>query len=318
MLKPYEDRFPWSLDWNLLRTFMVVVEQRGVTRAADFLGLKQPTVSSALRRLEDTMGHVLIIRRSNVFEVTPAGRRLYEQASAIYGTVSQLPALMRAEEDELHGHINLSLASHVVSPHFDDVLARFGARHPRVSFAISVVESGEVLARVRQNRASLGLCLIDKWPRDIACEPFMREYFGLFCGPRHRLFGKTGLGLDDLAGEPSVSFQTEIEGGPLQSVARLRARAGLAAGARGISSNLTEIRRMIVSGIGIGALPLHVARRDVADGVLWQVPPTEGLPAVDIFLLSNPHRTQSRAELAFLEMCRDMLSDTSFQTRTYA
>jgi DNA-binding transcriptional LysR family regulator len=294
------------------------VEQRGVTRAADFLGLKQPTVSSALKRLEETMGHVLIIRRSNVFTVTPAGRRLYDQASAIYGTVSQLPALMGAEEDELHGHINLSLASHVVSPHFDDVLARFGARHPRVSFAISVVESGEVVNRVRQNRASLGLCLLDKWPRDVECLPFMREYFGLFCGPHHRLFGRTDLGLADLAGEPSVSFQTEIEGGPLQSVARLRAQAGLASGARGISSNLTEIRRMIISGIGIGALPLHVAQRDVADGILWQMPPIDGLPAVDIFLLSNPRRSQSRAELAFLGMCRDMLTETPVVDRTYA
>lgn len=318
MLRPYEDRFPWSLDWNLLRTFMVVVEQRGVTRAADFLGLKQPTVSSALKRLEETMGHVLIIRGAHVFSVTPAGRRLYDEACAIYGTVSQLPALMGAEEDALHGQINLSLASHVVSPHFDDLLARFGARHPRVSFAISVVESGEVLARVRQNRASFGLCLVDKLPRDVECEPFMREYFGLYCGPRHRLFGRRDLGLADLAGEPSVSFQTEIEGGPLQSVARLRARAGLSAGARGISSNLTEIRRMIVSGIGIGALPLHVAQRDVAEGRLWQVPPTEGLPAVDIYLLSNPRRTRSRAESAFLDMCREVLADTPFEDRTYA
>ena len=34
-MKPYEQRFPWQLDWNLLRTFMVVVEQRGISRAAD-------------------------------------------------------------------------------------------------------------------------------------------------------------------------------------------------------------------------------------------------------------------------------------------
>ena len=56
MLRPYEQRFPWNLDWNLLRTFMVVVEQQGVSRAADFLGLKQPTISSALKRLEQTTG----------------------------------------------------------------------------------------------------------------------------------------------------------------------------------------------------------------------------------------------------------------------
>ena len=34
MLKPYEQRFPWRLDWNLLRTFMVVVDEGGITPAA--------------------------------------------------------------------------------------------------------------------------------------------------------------------------------------------------------------------------------------------------------------------------------------------
>ncbi|MGB5557478.1 MAG: LysR family transcriptional regulator, partial [Paracoccaceae bacterium] len=61
MLRPYEQRFPWNLDWNLLRTFMVVVDQGGITRAADFLGVKQPTISSALKRLEDTVGQRLLI-----------------------------------------------------------------------------------------------------------------------------------------------------------------------------------------------------------------------------------------------------------------
>jgi len=40
MVKPYEHRFPWTLDWNLLRTFMVIVQQGGVTKAATVLGLK--------------------------------------------------------------------------------------------------------------------------------------------------------------------------------------------------------------------------------------------------------------------------------------
>ena len=51
-MQPYEQRFPWNLDWNLLRTFMIVVDQKGLTRAADYLGVTQPTISSALKRLE--------------------------------------------------------------------------------------------------------------------------------------------------------------------------------------------------------------------------------------------------------------------------
>ncbi|MCB1398998.1 MAG: LysR family transcriptional regulator, partial [Rhodobacteraceae bacterium] len=105
MVKPYEQRFPWQLDWNLLRTFMVVVEQRGISRAADFLGLKQPTISSALKRLEQTTGQVLIIRKPNEFKVTRAGQVLYSECSSIFGAVSQLPSLLQTNEEELRGHI---------------------------------------------------------------------------------------------------------------------------------------------------------------------------------------------------------------------
>lgn len=317
MLRPYEQRFPWNLDWNLLRTFMVIVDQRGVTRAANFLGLKQPTISSALRRLEDAVGHQLVIRKPNEFVVTPSGKMLYDQCVSVFGTVSKLPSILNAEEEALHGHISLTLASHVVSPHFDAVLRDFGARHPRVAFSISIAESAEVVNRVRQSRASLGICLIDRKPAGLELELVFRESFGLFCGPGHRLFGRRDTRLADLEGEPSVSFQTETEGGPLDAVARLRARARLAPGPRGISSNLTEVRRMIVSGIGIGALPLHVAKRDVEAGQLWQIAPYTDLPCIDIYLVTNPKREATAAETEFLSLCREMMARIPIGERTY-
>jgi DNA-binding transcriptional LysR family regulator len=317
MLRPYEQRFPWNLDWNLLRTFMVIVEQRSVTGAANFLGLKQPTISSALKRLEDAAGHRLVIRKPNDFVVTPSGKALYEECVSIFGTVSQLPAVMNADEEEVHGHINLTLASHVVSPHFDSVLSTFARRHGRVTFSVSIAESAEVVNRVREGRANIGVCLIDRKPPGLELQLLFREYFGLFCGPTHRLFGRDDIRLADLEGEASVSFQTEIEGGPLDAVARLRASARLAPGPRGISSNLTEVRRMIVNGVGIGALPLHVANRDVLDGKLWQIAPYENLPAIDIFMVTNPKRAASTPEAMFVSACRDMIETVPIIERTY-
>jgi DNA-binding transcriptional LysR family regulator len=45
-----------ELDWNLLRTFVVLAESGSVTEAAQKLRLAQPTVSTALKRLEDRLG----------------------------------------------------------------------------------------------------------------------------------------------------------------------------------------------------------------------------------------------------------------------
>ncbi|RWC91789.1 LysR family transcriptional regulator [bacterium M00.F.Ca.ET.141.01.1.1] len=318
MALPRPERLVWDLDWNLLRTFVVIAEVKSITRAAERLNLKQPSVSNALRRLEDRVGRRLVERDATRFELTEVGRLIYEQSVEVFGTISQLPLLMRGISDDVAGHVMIATASHVVSPLFDRALAEFHRNYPRGSITISVAASTEVAKQVRERRASFGICLVSQ--RDPALDYTMvyREFFGFFCGPQHRLFGKTGLTLADLRGEPSVSFQTDHISDALRPVALLRSEAKLNADVVGVSSSLEEVRRMIVAGLGIGPLPLHVARRDVADGMLWRLPPYDAPPAIDIFLLTNPDKAMNRAEKALLSGIQALIAETPLQDRIYS
>ncbi|RWE37542.1 MAG: LysR family transcriptional regulator [Mesorhizobium sp.] len=318
MALPRPERLVWDLDWNLLRTFVVIAEVKSITRAAERLNLKQPSISNALRRLEDRVGRRLVERDATRFELTEVGRLIYEQSVEVFGTISQLPLLMRGISDDVTGHVMIATASHVVSPLFDRALAEFHRNYPRGSITISVAASTEVAKQVRERRASFGICLVSQ--RDPALDYTMvyREFFGFFCGPQHRLFGKTGLTLADLRGEPSVSFQTDHISDALRPVALLRSEAKLNADVVGVSSSLEEVRRMIVAGLGIGPLPLHVARRDVADGMLWRLPPYDAPPAIDIFLLTNPDKAMNRAEKALLSGIQALIAETPLQDRTYS
>jgi DNA-binding transcriptional LysR family regulator len=317
MDSPHSERLVWDLDWNLLRTFVVIAEVKSITRAAERLNLKQPSVSNALRRLEDRVGRRLIERDATRFELTEVGRLLYEQSIEVFGTISQLPLLMRGVSDDVTGHVNIAMASHVVSPLFDRALSQFHSDYPRASLTISIAASTEVAKQVRERRASFGVCLVSR--RDPALEYTMvyREFFGFFCGPQHRLYGRAGLTLADLRGEPSVSFQTDHISDALRPVALLRSEAKLDADVVGVSSSLEEVRRMIVAGLGIGPLPLHVARRDVADGLLWRLPPYQAPPAIDIFLLVNPDKTVNRAEKALLSGLQALIAATPLEDRIY-
>lgn len=317
MTQPYKQRFPWNLDWNLLRTFMVVVEQQGISKAAHFLGLKQPTISAALKRLEEHTGRTLIIRKPNEFSLTRSGQVLYTECAKIFGSVSQLPSLLDLAHAELRGHVSIATTSHVISEHFDAFLDRFSNQHPQVTYSFTVSESDEVKTIVSQNRASLGICLLHGPSTPLESMILYREYFGLFCGKRHPLFHQPEIAPEDLQGEPFVAFQTEAEGGPLEAISRLRSHLSLANNRRGTSSSLNEIRRMIMANIGIGALPLHVAQQDVKAGHLRQLPPYDDLPLVNIYLISNPARRQSDAEATFLSACMAELSEIDIVERTY-
>lgn len=317
MAPSHRNRFPWNLDWNLLRTFMVVVEQRGISKAATFLGLKQPTVSSALKRLEETVGKTLVIRKPNEFTVTRAGHVLYTECATIFGSVSQLPALLHEDNTELRGHLSIAITSSVISEHFDQFLHRFSTAHPSVTYSFSVHESDEVEKLVTLSRSSFGICLLSKLPEKLETMVLYKEYFGLFCGSRHRLFTEENITHEDLEGEPFVAFQTEAEGGPLEVISKLRSRLNFSRNWRGVSSSLNEIRRMIMADIGIGALPLHVAQQDVDAGRIRQIPPYEDLPQINIYLISNSARRFSEAEAAFLSAIKTHMSSVGIAERTY-
>ena len=74
---------------------------------------------------------------------------------------------------------------------------------------------------------------------------------------------------------------------------------------------------MIVAGIGIGALSLHVAARDVSDGLLWRLPPYSEAPAIDVHVVWNPRTRMNRAEAAFLARLIEAIEATPIEDRTY-
>lgn len=314
-LKP--DRIARELDWNLLRTFVVLAESRSVSEAAHKLSLKQPSVSTALKRLEDRLGRKLINRSPGHYTLTDAGRLLYREALDINGSVLRLSTLMRELTDEVQGHVRLMAASHVVCPLFDQVLADFHGRHPNASLTIEVESSADAISEVAAKRASFAVCLVKDHNPGLEYRRLYREFFGLFCGPPHPLFGKKDLTQADLAGHSSVSFETDRLQDVLRPVTLMRAQAELGQKITGLSSHLEEVRRMIVAGLGIGPLPVHVAARDVADGHLWQVPPFDNLPAIDVHVVWNPKAIKNRAEELLLEALLEAIETVPIEERTY-
>lgn len=291
-----------NFDWNLLHTFMVIAQEGSITRAANRLLLQQPTVSNALKRLEEQLGRKLIERSPGRFELTEHGSVLYHECQEICGTIGRLGQLLGDGGAELSGHLSIHMASHVVFPPLDEALAEFHETYPNVTLEIEVNTSGHVAQAVLAKEATLGICLVSERLNRLNYQLLFREHFGFFCGPRHRFFGRRGLTTEALGNESFVSFDTDRLTDALRPVALLRAQLHMSGRVVGTSSNLEEVRRMIAAGLGIGPLPIHAVERDVRDGLLWQLPPYDAPPAVDIYLLSNPRARPTRAERLFLRM----------------
>lgn len=299
-------RFASELDWNLLGTFVVIAESRSITVASHRLRLKQPSVSAALKRLEDRVGCRLIERSPTQFELTEVGEMLLQEARHIEGAIEHLATLIAEKSDEVTGHVRVGMASHVEFPALNDILGDFLKTNTRATLSIEVSSSMDAVAAVSGRSVSFAICLADKFDPKLEYSVLYREIFGLYCGPSHPFFGRTDLTDDDLVGQTSVSFYTDRFQNSLKPISLTNPKRDYDERVVGSSNHLEEVRRLTIAGVGIGSFPTHIAARDVKDGLLWQVPPYEGAPEIDVFLISNPGASMNKAERKLLQMLKQV------------
>lgn len=303
------ERFASRLDWNLLRTYVVIVQERSITNAAERLCLQQPTVSAALKRLESTLEYQLISRGRGHFELTMAGQKLYEEAMSIYRTVSRLNEWVSDPEEDILGHVRIITISHVVSDRLDKALRQFFKKHPKVTVSTEVATTAEVINAVEKNLATFGVCdgIV---PEHFEHYDLMSESYALYCGQSHPLFKQEDLKISDLRGEAYVAFTSDVLGGEhMGSVTAMRAQASIGQNVRASSCNVEEVCRMIINGVGIGVLPQHLADQHVQSNKLFQLPPYESLPEAEVRLLMNPHAKLNIAEKSLIKLITKELGE---------
>ncbi|QCP48668.1 LysR family transcriptional regulator [Trinickia violacea] len=303
------------LDWNLLRTYLVIMQERNLSRAAARLYVTQPAVSQALKRLEDALGRKLIQRRGPHFEPTQAGIDVYRIASDIYGNMSRLETELDDKTEDITGSLRLLSVSRIDSAAYDEFLADFHRAYPRIEMQIEVMRASDIISSLLQKTATAGLSLCRSPVDKLEQHCVLRQRYAIFCGRHHRLFGQTQLTMDDLLAENFVSFTSDQIGDSLSPLTVFRDQRGFTGRIVASSPSLDEVRRLIFSGFGIGCLPDHIVRDDLARGRLWRLPPEEGLVDVDVYLLWHRERKMNAAEQTFLDSMLRWMQRTSLAER---
>jgi DNA-binding transcriptional LysR family regulator len=227
--------------------------------------------------------------------------KIFALAGEMYGHVSQVSNTLQMPGDEVIGKVRLLMISRIVSASFDNFLTQFHRNHPRVDLEVDVMRSSDIVSALLEKTATLGLSLNRRLQPRLEQRLFQRQRYVFFCGRNHPLYGRTDLTQSDVQQENFVSFTSDQIGGMLSPLTIFRDQQGFSGRIVASSSSLEEIRRLVIAGIGLGCLPEHVVVEDVANGLLWRVPPLEGVADVDIHLLWNREQRMSRAETVFIE-----------------
>lgn len=305
------------INWNLLHTFVVLADCQNISRAAEVLGRGQPAVSAALKNLEDQVGHPLIERGPRLFRLTEAGKLLYREAREICGSIDRIAGLLTDSAEVLVGNVRVAIASHMTSPIIDRAFYEFSRRYSRATLTVEVMNSRDILEAMSDRLLHFGIGPVFSKLPELEYLHIFKEHCGFYCGVGHPLFGRRDLRLGDLENQASITYRSAIDSDTLQSITDMRATVRFADPIKGIANNLEEVRRMIIAGIGIGAIPVQIAARDVRDGLLWRLPPYDDVMPIDVYLLTNPRVRPSKSELAFVSVLREIVEETPLDDRTY-
>ena len=140
-----------------LRAFDAIARTLHFGRAAEWLGIAQPTISKELRRLERTLGVRLFNRSAGGTTLTPAGERLRQPAAAVLAQLLAFDTAAAAVNREWAGVVTVAASPSVVNVLLPDLLRAVDYQQLGLTVQALEVETGEVLGAVESGRADLGI-----------------------------------------------------------------------------------------------------------------------------------------------------------------
>jgi DNA-binding transcriptional LysR family regulator len=281
--------FARNVDWNLFKVFHEIARRGGIGAAARALNKKQPSITAALRRLEDQVGTTLCTRTPRGVELTIHGHQLLAACESLQASVRNIPRAISAASTEVSGTVTLRVLSNLynLSPLtgiFDD----FHTRYPRIEIRLDVAPWREILNSLKRSEIELAIGFADELDDRYLFIPITKQPQQLYCGPKHRFFGKPTVSPTLMEGEPFVVTRDE----PLPYI-RYRDRYGLGRRIGGFADGLTERMWLIQLGMGIGFLPKPVVENSNFASVLWPLLPDDEAPICSVYLMANGHAARS-------------------------
>lgn len=299
-----------------LRYIVAVARERHFGRAAEACFVSQPTLSVAIKKLEEELDVRLFERGGNEVTITPIGAEIVEQAQRVIEQAAAIKEIAKRGKDPLAGPLRLGVI-YTVAPYLLPELVRHVIeRTPQMPLLLQENFTVRLLEMLRTGELDAAI-LAEPFPdQGLAVAPLYDEPF-LIAVPRgHRLAGSKALSAEQIRDETMLLLGTgHCFRDHVLDVCPEFAR--FSPGADGIrksfeGSSLETIKQMVASGMGITVLPKlsvpqhkqpHLADPS-ADHVCY-VPFAEPVPSRRVVLVWRKSFTRQQAIAALRQAVMD-------------
>jgi len=288
-----------------LEVFAAAVESGSFSRAADRLGIAQPSVSAHIRTLEREVGGAVFEReRGRRPVLTDLGRSVREHARELLAEAEDL----RADVVSIRGvegkRLVLSCQRSLTNFTLKDQLTRFALTRSDVQLTIRIGRQEDVLGDVRDGVADIGCFLSNEEVRGIASQVIGGQLLRIVGARNHPLARKRKVKPADVA---KYGFVMPPPGSPFgRTVKRLLSDAGVRDFR--VVAQVTEyqfLRELVAAGVGLSCSPENNVEADVKSGALSLIDLDAADLIIGIRLISSPIRPLSPQMTAFIDYLKE-------------
>src|SRR2546427_6381615 len=200
------------MELHQLRYFVAVAELRHFTRAAQNLRIAQPSVSRAIRVLEEDLGTPLFHRMKGNVGLTSAGEVLLPWARRVLADVDGAALEVRELADLRRGRLAVGATPSLTTTLLPPALARFHAAFPGVELVLHEAGSRDLVRELEQGALDIALVILPLRHETLETTPLLREELVVAVAPDHALASRQTIAIADLRGVPLDMVRALVRG----------------------------------------------------------------------------------------------------------
>lgn len=246
-----------------LSYFVALAETGQFTRAAERMGVSQPSLSQQVRALEETTGAPLV-ERGRMPVLTPIGRDVLERARSILLALHDLEDVRVAHGDGMAGTIRLGVSPTLGAYILPALVARLHREHPALRVHVREALPDMLAAGLAAGEHDIVLAQLPMQGRGFHVERLFREPLHLAMASDHPLHRKAYIDKRDLSGLPLLTLMPSYR--LAEQAAAIAAETGAVLLRDYEGTSLDAVRQMAGMGMGLTLLPELYVRQEVRKG----------------------------------------------------
>lgn len=245
-------------DLTSLELFIIVAQERNLTRAARLQHLAVSAVSKRITELESQAGSPLLVRNARGVELTPAGQSMLFYARQFKQTVELLDNELSEYARGVKGHVRIHAITSALSQFLPDDVGRFVALYPQIKFDIEERVGSAVIRAVADGRADLGIIAMQTASQGLETVPYRHDELALVVPASHVLASRKTIKFKEVLEHEFVG--PHLESSVHTLLTSEAEKLGMAIKLRIRISSFDCMCRMVSSGLGLAILPLSVVK----------------------------------------------------------